>query len=140
MSTAVWFGHPQSNIRPGGFDVDGEMLRSGSVWGNTVSLPTWQEYMTRVHEGLPGEPFPAAPAPTDTAAGDAVEKGKVPDVGGMPIEQARAALEAAGYSVRIEQAPHGEIGAGHAIDTDPPAGTELPEGRPVVIRESSGEE
>ena len=140
MSTAVWFGHPQSNIRPGGFDVDGEMLRSGSVWGNTVSLPTWQEYMTRVHEGLPGEPFPAAPAPTDSAAGDAVEKGKVPDVGGMPIEQARAALEAAGYSVRIEQAPHGEIGAGHAIDTDPPAGTELPEGRPVVIRESSGEE
>ena len=54
--------------------------------------------------------------------------------------RARAALEAAGYSVRIEQAPHGEIGAGHAIDTDPPAGTELPEGRPVVIRESSGEE
>src|SRR5699024_12823827 len=45
MSTAVWFGHPNANVRPGGFEVDGEMLRSGSVWGNTVSLPTWQEYM-----------------------------------------------------------------------------------------------
>src|SRR5699024_3263709 len=25
MSTAVWFGHPQANIRPGGFPVGGEM-------------------------------------------------------------------------------------------------------------------
>ena len=140
MSTAVWFGHPQSNIRPGGFDVDGEMLRSGSVWGNTVSLPTWQEYMTDVHKGLPSEDFPSAPAPTSTAAGDAIEKGTVPDVGGMPIEQARAAVEAAGYSVEIEEAESDDVGPDSAIDTDPPAGTELPQGETVVIRESSTDE
>ena len=40
MSTAVWFGHPQGDKRPGGFTVDDTMLRSGHVWGNTVSLPT----------------------------------------------------------------------------------------------------
>jgi beta-lactam-binding protein with PASTA domain len=96
--------------------------------------------MTRVHEGLPSEPFPSAPAPTASAAGDAIEKGTVPNVGGMPIEQARAAVEAAGYTVEIEQASDDEIGPNSAIDTDPPAGTDLPEGETVVIRESSGEE
>jgi membrane peptidoglycan carboxypeptidase len=140
MSTAVWFGHPQSNIRPGGFSVDGEMLSRGHVWGNTVSLPTWQEYMTDVHKDLPSKAFPAAPKPTSTAAGDAIEKGTVPDVGGMPIEQARAAVEAAGYKVEIEEAHSDDIGPDSAIDTDPPAGTELPQGQTVVIRESSSDE
>src|SRR5699024_12795485 len=40
MSTAVWFGHPQGNVRPGNFQVGDTYMRSGSVWGNTVSLPT----------------------------------------------------------------------------------------------------
>src|SRR5699024_7440366 len=87
MSTAVWFGHPNANIRPGGFSVDGEMLRSGSVWGNTVSLPTWQEYMTRVHEGLPDESFPAAPEKPAGQSPDAAQKGVVPDVSGMVLSQ-----------------------------------------------------
>jgi membrane peptidoglycan carboxypeptidase len=67
MSTAVWFGNPASNTRPGGFSVDGEVLQRGKVWGNTVSLPTWQEYMTKVHEGLPDEKFPGPPAGGDPA-------------------------------------------------------------------------
>ncbi len=61
MSTAVWFGNPTSDVRPGGFQVDGRYLARGHVWGNTVALPTWHEYMTRAHEGLPNQPFPGEP-------------------------------------------------------------------------------
>ncbi|WP_058234603.1 transglycosylase domain-containing protein [Devriesea agamarum] len=58
LSTAVWFGHPARNVRPGGFSVDGEYLRTGHVWGATVSLPTWQEFMIKASEGMENIPFP----------------------------------------------------------------------------------
>ena len=138
MSTAVWFGHPQANIRPGGFQVGDTMLRSGSVWGNTVSLPTWQDYMTRVHEGLPSEPFPSEPAgPSAPAANDA-ERGVVPDVSGMVLSQAQAAISSAGYEVEVRQESHDSVGQWYVIDTDPTPGTRLPEGETVTIRQSSG--
>lgn len=61
MSTAVWFGSPSGDVSPGGFNVDDLYLRKGHVWGNTVSLPTWQEFMTRASEGMPNIPFPPEP-------------------------------------------------------------------------------
>lgn len=139
MSTAVWFGHPQANIRPGGFDVDGQMLRSGSVWGNTVSLPTWQEYMNRVHQGLPSEPFPAAPKPPAAPTADVVQEGVVPDVSGMVLSQAQATMESAGYTVEVRNEPSSDVGQWYVIGSDPAAGTKLPENETVVIRQSSGE-
>ncbi|WP_193107155.1 penicillin-binding protein [Brachybacterium sp. FME24] len=139
MSTAVWFGHPQGDTRPGGFTVDDTMLRSGSVWGNTVSLPTWQEYMTRVHEGLPSEPFPAAPKQPESAANEATQKGVVPDVSGMVLSEAKAAVESAGYSYEVTQESSGSVGKWYVIGTDPGPGTKLPEGQSVAIRQSSGE-
>ena len=62
MSTAVWFGNPTSDRRPGGFQVDGRYLQRGQVWGATVSLPTWHEYMQRAMAGLESRPFPDPPA------------------------------------------------------------------------------
>jgi membrane peptidoglycan carboxypeptidase len=139
MSTAVWFGHPQSNIRPGGFSVDGEMLTGGHVWGNTVSLPTWQEYMTRVHRGLPAKPFPAAPAATKTAAGDTAEKGVVPDVSGKVLSEAESMLQAAGLEYEVKREKSSEVGQWYVIGTDPAPGTRVSEGQKVVIRQSEGE-
>ncbi|MBK0332491.1 penicillin-binding protein [Brachybacterium sp. MASK1Z-5] len=82
MSTAVWFGNPTRNVRPGGFSVDGEYLERGKVWGNTVSLPTWQEFMIKAHKGLPDEKFPKQPAgaPKDTDPGNG--SGGTVDTGG----------------------------------------------------------
>ncbi len=138
MSTAVWFGHPQANIRPGGWSVDGEYLRSGHVWGNTVSLPTWQEYMTAASEGLPSEPFPAAPSTDKTPPGDSVQKGVVPDVAGMVLSEAQGALTAAGYSHKVEKVPSDTVEKHRVIGTEPAPGTKLPEGQSVVIRQSTG--
>ncbi|MCL6422437.1 penicillin-binding protein [Brachybacterium sp. JHP9] len=80
MSTAVWYGHPARNVRPGGTRIDNgrTYLQRGEVWGNTVSLPTWQEYMTRVHEGLPNEPFPQQPTGSTGAPGETVQSASRP--------------------------------------------------------------
>ncbi|ATG51048.1 carboxypeptidase [Brachybacterium vulturis] len=138
MSTAVWFGHPNANIRPGGFSVDGKMLRSGHVWGNTISLPTWQEYMIRAHEGLPSKAFPAAPEKPVAPSSDVARKGVVPDVSGMVLSQATSAVESAGYQVEVRNESSSSVGKWYAIGTNPTAGTRLPEGETVVIRQSSG--
>ena len=141
MSTAVWFGHPQGNIRPGGFRVGDTMLRSGSVWGNTVSLPTWQDYMSRVHQGLPNEPFPPAPSPAtaQNSATPEVEQGVVPDVAGLQRSEAEAAVTAAGLTSEVRSEPSDSVQAGFVIGTEPAPGERRQPGETVVIRESSGE-
>ncbi|MGP9538504.1 penicillin-binding protein [Brachybacterium sp. AOP43-C2-M15] len=139
MSTAVWFGHPQANVRPGGFEVDDLMLRRGSVWGNTVSLPTWQEYMTRVHEDLPSESFPAEPKRPSSDSEEEVEQGVVPDVSGMVLSQAQSTIEAAGYEAEVQRETSSEVDQWYVIGSDPTPGTRLPEGETVVIRQSTGE-
>ena len=141
MSTAVWFGHPQGNIRPGGFRVGDTMLRSGSVWGNTVSLPTWQDYMSRVHQGLPNEPFPPAPSPATAQASQTpeAEQGVVPDITGLERSEAEATVTAAGLTSEVRSEPSGSVQAGFVIGTEPAPGTRLQPGEVVVIRESSGE-
>ena len=138
MSTAVWFGHPQGNIRPGNFQVGDTFLRSGSVWGNTVSLPTWQDYMNEVHADLPSESFPSEPDRAETSDSDAVEEGAVPDLSGMELSEAEAALSAAGYEVEVKKETHDTVDEGYVIGTGPGPGTRLPEGETVTIRQSSG--
>ncbi|MDO5645884.1 MAG: transglycosylase domain-containing protein, partial [Dermabacter sp.] len=92
MSTAVWFGNPTSDVRPGGFAVDGQTLPRGRVWGNTVSLPTWQEYMTRASDGMENIPFPGAPErpappPTPPAASTTPPPASTQPPGQAPAEQ-----------------------------------------------------
>ncbi|MDN5820924.1 MAG: transglycosylase domain-containing protein [Brachybacterium sp.] len=138
MSTAVWFGHPNANVRPGGFPVDGQMLRGGHVWGNTISLPTWQEYMIRAHEGLPSKPFPAAPKKPAAPSSDVAQRGVVPDVSGMVLSQAESAVESAGFTAEVRNESSSSVGKWYVIGTNPGAGTRLPEGETVVIRQSTG--
>ena len=103
-----------------------------------MSLPTWQEYMTAASEGLPSEPFPAAPSTDKTPPGDSVQKGVVPDVAGMVLSEAQGALTAAGYSHKVEKVPSDTVEKHRVIGTEPAPGTKLPEGQSVVIRQSTG--
>ncbi|MGY5765542.1 penicillin-binding protein [Brachybacterium sp. DNPG3] len=136
LSTAVWFGNPNSNVRPGGFSVDGQYLTRGKVWGNTVSLPTWQEFMNYANKDLPSEPFPEAP---QAPAGSTVTSdGTVPDVSGMVLSKAQSTLQASGYQVVVKQEKSSSVGQWYVIGTDPAAGTALEEGSTVTIRQSSG--
>lgn len=136
MSTAVWFGNPTTNVKPGGFRVGETNLRYGKVWGNTVSLPTWQEYMTRVHEGLPNEPFPGQPARAVSAAPQS--NGTVPDVSGMVLSEATSTLEGAGYRVEVRR-ENSDVERWRVIGSSPGAGTRLAQGETVTIRQSVGQ-
>ena len=57
---------------------------------------------------------------------------EVPDVVASGVDDATAALQAAGFVVDVQEAP-GYIGLGYVFSMDPGAGTELPIGSTVTI-------
>lgn len=139
LSTAVWFGHPTANKRPADFSVDDMPLVRGKVWGNTVSLPTWKEFMNKASQGMPNKPFagppgeqapppPGAPVPPDT----------VPNVSGMDLPKAQSTLEAAGYKVQVHRVPNREVKKELAIGTEPAPGAKLPKGSSITLLQSNG--
>lgn len=140
LSTAVWYGSPTGNVRPQGTVVDGRRL-SGDVYGNTVSLPTWQEYMTAVTRDIPDIPFPGPP-PGGSLVGDGsapAEAGDtVPDVAGKSVEEATSILQGAGYAVSLRDGTSNEVPEGKVIGTEPEAGTAVSSGAPVTIVRSAG--
>ncbi|MFC5277146.1 PASTA domain-containing protein [Brachybacterium sacelli] len=130
MSTAVWFGHPNGNVRPGGFSVDGE----GASQRQGMGQHGLAAHLAGVHgqgtRRAASEPFPAKPKDeTKSAANQAVQKGVVPDVSGMVLSEAKAALEAAGYSHEVKQEPSGSVGKWYVIGTEPRPGGQAARGR-----------
>ncbi len=79
------------------------------------------------------------PSPgSSVASGSSVElvlsvPGEVPDTQGMPVEQARATLAAAGYAVGPVQYTTAEGASGKVVRTDPQAGTQVAPGSSVTL-------
>ena len=63
---------------------------------------------------------------------------QVPEVRGMRRSEARQALRDAGFEIEEERRPSESIGENRAIETDPPAGTQLEGGQTVTLVISSG--
>lgn len=140
LSTAVWYGSPRGNERPQGTVVDGKRLY-GDVYGNTVSLPTWQEYMTDVTRDMDNVPFPDQPprgSLVGNGSGEADSGDTVPDVSGKSVKEATSILEKAGYVVSSRDGTSDSVPKGSVIGTEPGAGTALSEGGPVTIIRSAG--
>ena len=68
---------------------------------------------------------------------DAVE---IPDVSGSTTGAAQAALEGAGFETDTTTEPSDDVPQGRVIRTDPPAGSQRPEGSTVTMVVSSGPE
>ena len=90
-------------------------------------------------------PSAGANVALDTAVNLVVSRGPqpitVPDLSGLPVEQAQATLENAGLTVgTIAEAPSETVPAGSVISQDPPAGAQLTAGLPVNLTISSGPE
>ncbi|WKD60768.1 Serine/threonine-protein kinase PknL [Corynebacterium ciconiae DSM 44920] len=64
--------------------------------------------------------------------------GDIPEVLGMDQQQAVAAVETAGFSVRTEEVYDDDIEAGQAVNTQPPFGERVPRGHDVVVLLSRG--
>ena len=122
-ATAVWLGFPKDRTRPL-FNIHGYR----EVYGGSLPAMIWSRYMRVAHEGLPVAKFPAPPP---------APKADVPDVTTLPFDEAKAALEAAGFSVRQETVVS-SYAPGVVAAQDPPAGAKIEAGRMITLYVSDG--
>jgi membrane peptidoglycan carboxypeptidase len=132
MSTAVWLGNPRANVPQQRIEVNGRYYRT--VFGSSISAPTWDRYMTRAHEGVPVVGFPE---PNNRLLFG--EQVTVPNVTGRSAQRAVDTLQAAGFSVRVSETPvDSPYPAGTVAYTDPAGGSRSTVGSLVTIHLSTG--
>ncbi len=78
-------------------------------------------------EGTPPDCTPIAPSPTEDPEVD------VPNVVGMPQNEAERTLRRAGFQVAVETAETDQAPPGEVVDQGPPGGTTAPPGSTVTI-------
>lgn len=105
----------------------------GEAFGSTVAGPIWGEAMAAISAKLDYEDF-RAPA-GDEIAGVLTS---VPDVSGMSLKDARAALESTGFETTLAGYTNSEIPEDAVAFTSPAAGTSLGSGDTVAIYQSTG--
>jgi hypothetical protein len=103
------------------------------AFGSTVAGPIWGDAMAAISAKLPGEDFQAPPG--DEIAGVLTT---VPDVSGMPVDQATATLQGAGFAVSNGGEVNSEVPAGAVAYSSPGAGASLSSGDTIVIYTSTG--
>jgi penicillin-binding protein 1A len=129
LSTAVWVGFTEPgpdrkliSMRPPATPI--------KVFGGTYPAQVWQRFMSQVLQGRPptgflpptttttSPPF-VAPPPTPTVGAPAA----VPDVVGLEVDEAIAALRAAGFRVAPAPAPPGSGAKDTVVAQSPSSGT-----------------
>jgi len=121
VSTAVWVGFANGQIPM-------DSYYGGSVFGGTVAAPIWHDFMIKAMAGFPVEGFEAPPLP---------ESGPVPDVVGLPIEEAERKLARASFTP-IREAVQSFEPAGTVLSQAPGVGARLQLGSAVRLGVSDG--
>ena len=121
VSTAVWVGFPFGQIPM-------DSYYGSSVFGGTVAAPIWHDFMIRAMAGYPVETFETPPAP---------QSGKVPDVVGLPEEEATAILVDANFTSVVEEVASFEE-KGIVVAQSPAGGASLTLGGGVTLQVSNG--
>jgi len=123
FATVVWIGYPKDRTRPL-FNIHGY----AKVFGGSLPAMIWNRYMRAAHAGLPILKFPAPPP---------VVKAVVPDVTGKTLEEAKAILDAGGFSVR-PRTYASSLAPGVIATQNPAPGTEVEAGAMVSVYVSDG--
>lgn len=118
-----------SRLGGDGGDTNGGGLFPGSDPKTTTGLPT------SAGGAQPTQATGGSANPTVAVAG--VERGKVPDVRGQKIDQAKAMMTAAGYIVRELHQPHAEA-KNTVFEQSPAPGVEWAVGSEVTLVVSDG--
>ena len=135
FAAAVWVGdirgpiYALRNITAYGRSI-------GNVYGRSVAGPIWREALNLVHRRLPELTFPAVDASTLASA-----VLLVPDVRGLTLGPALAALTSAGYRVQLQRAtaaPDPSVPADVVVAQTPQGGLPLGPGGQVVLVMSAG--
>ncbi len=114
------------------------------VAGGTVPTDLWTSYMEKATQGMevldfPARSAPTRPSPSPTPTETTPEQVDVPSVVGLSEEDARAALEAAGFSVTTSQEASDDVAAGLVIRSEPGSG-QAAAGSSVTLVVSTGPE
>ena len=105
----------------------------GSAFGSTLAGPMWGDAMSAISDRLEGTDFETPPS--DEIAGVLTP---VPDVTGMSVDEAEAALTSAGFQSTLGGYANSDVEQGSVAATSPEAGTGLGSGDTVTILQSTG--
>lgn len=134
LSTAVWVGHAEGMIPMQRVEINGRYYRN--VYGSSIAAPAWRAFMAPASETMRVVGFPE---PTS-----AMLRGvqvKVPDVSGMSVNAAKAALAKAYLNVVVSETQvFSDQPAGSVARTDPAAGSSVTKGTAVTLLISKGPE
>lgn len=95
LATVVWMGHPDHDVPQQHLTINGKPYRF--VYGSTIAAPTWKRFMDRALAGQPVLKFPTSP-PSSLGWFDLT----IPDVRGMPLQDAENAINDAGYRWEVD--------------------------------------
>lgn len=132
IAGSVWVGHISGQKTLDGKTFNG--VTKGKVYGGTIAAPAWLRFVNRYSEKLEKKPF-ELPEGAQPQPG---EEGGVPNVWGMPIEQAQSTLEAAGYKVEVGGRIFSKAPVGACAGSSPRKNVQLEEGGTVKIYVSKG--
>ena len=132
FTTAVWVGYPDEQIALRDVTINGENYTR--VFGGSVPAPIWKEFMEIVLDNYPVGEFPSS---LGIGLYNQVPFTRVPEVGGLALEDARDAVFAAHLLPEVQEVESPEA-AGMVLETDPAAGEEVDEGATVLLSVSGG--
>ncbi|MFD2675500.1 transglycosylase domain-containing protein [Gulosibacter bifidus] len=132
VAGAVWVGNEQAFVYGDGSASkislrDAGLAEARHAIGNGIFSAAIPEYGAK-----------DIPAPTGDAV--KVENATVPDVKGMSIDAATAAIEGAGFTVAVGEQVNSDVPAGSVARTNPSANTRTPKGSTITIHPSNGKD
>jgi membrane peptidoglycan carboxypeptidase len=130
LTTAVWVGTPYSPQSMSNLQL-GNTFYGGPIFGASVAAPTWKLIMDRASAGLPPLDFGSPGAKVQS--GDMVT---IPNVAGMSVAQAAAALTTAEFRPVVGAVVGSSLPVGQVVGTQPTA--QALRGTTVVILTSAG--
>jgi membrane peptidoglycan carboxypeptidase len=130
LTTAVWVGTPYSPQSMSNLQL-GNTFYGGPIFGATVAAPTWKLIMDQASAGLPSLNF-ASPS-AQVQSGDVVQ---IPNVAGMTVADATAALTTAQFKAVVGSAVTSSQPVGQVAGTQP--ASQALRGTTVVILTSAG--
>jgi Membrane carboxypeptidase (penicillin-binding protein) len=133
LTTAVWVGtpdDPHNAARMENLTLGGQTY-GGEIFGATIAAPIWKQIMDRASAGMPFRDF--ADPSAQVQSGDVVP---IPNVAGMAVSDAVAALTAAAFKPVVGAAVASNVPAGQVAGTQP--ATQALRGTTVVILTSAG--
>jgi 1A family penicillin-binding protein len=131
LVTSVWVGFAdaqRSMVPP---------LTRIKVQGGTWPAQIWQLYMSAALAQTPVTPFPPA---VPAASSDNGTLKPIPNVTGMPADQADDRLGAEGFTANRVSVPNGDYPPGFVVGQSPCAGCLAPGGSSVTLQVGTGKE